>query len=85
MSFNKIDFFDDKSGNYGSGSRSPGTCAFTFFSRNSVGHVSGIGSGVFAPTGIESSGDVVPLVVFVIIGVDSKVGRFIGSFLCPKY
>ena len=39
-----------------------------------VGHISGIGSGVFVPKVFESIGDVVPLVVFVPKGVDSKSG-----------
>ena len=42
-------------------------------------------SGVFVPTGIESIGDVVPLVMFVLIGVESKVGRLIEIFSRSKY
>ena len=57
---------------------------FSNFSGNSVGSVSGVGSGVFGPTGIESIGDVVPLVVFTPIGVNSKVGRLIEIFSCSK-
>ena len=67
-------FFDDESDNDGSGSRSPGTCTFSFCSGKSVGRVSGLGSGVFVPTGIESIGDVVLLVLFVPRGVKSKSG-----------
>ena len=48
-------------------------CFYIFYG-NSFGRVSGVGSGVFVPTGINSVGDVVPLVVFVPIGVKSKVG-----------
>ena len=73
-------FCDDESDNDRSGSGSPGTCNFLFCSHNYVVSVSGIGSGVFVPTGIESIGDVVPLVVFVPRGVVSKVGQFIEIF-----
>ena len=78
-------FFDDYSDNDGSGSGSYGTCPFPFCSSNYVGCVSGVVSWVFVPTGIESIGDVVPLVVFVPIGVDSKIGRFIEIFSRLKY
>ena len=70
----ELDFFDDGCDNDGSGSGSPGMFAFPFYSGNSVGRVSFIGSGVFVPSGIESIGDVVPLVVFVPRGVESRVG-----------
>ena len=43
---------------------SPDTCAFPFCSGNSVGHVSGIVSGVFVPTVIESIVEIVLLAVF---------------------
>ena len=79
MSFNKLDFFDDESNDDGSGSGYPSTCTFPFSSGKSVGSVSesvgrvhGVGSGVFVPTGIESIGDVVPLVMLIPIGVESK-------------
>ena len=72
LSSDKSDSFDDDSDGDGSGSGSPGTCASLFFSGKSVGsvgesvgRVSGVGSGIFVPTGIKSIGDVVPLVVFV--------------------
>ena len=81
LSFDKLDLFDDESDSDGSGSGSPGTCAFPFCSGKyvgsvgkSVGGVSGVGSGVFVPTGIESIDDVVMLVVFVPRGVESKGG-----------
>ena len=76
--------FDNESDDDGSGSGSPGTCTFPFFSDESVsrvgkyvGHVCGVGSGIFVLTGIESIGDVVPLVVFVLKGFESKGGRLI--------
>ena len=65
LSFDGLYLFNDDSDDDGSGSRSPGMCALPFFSGNSVGCVSGVGSGIFVPTGIESIGDVIPLVTFV--------------------
>ena len=47
---------------------------FPFCYENYVGCVSGVGSVCFVPTGIEAIGDVVLLVVFVPIGVESKGG-----------
>ena len=91
MSFDKLYLSDDESDNDGSGYGSPSTCAFPFCSGKfvgsvgeSIGRVRGVGSRVFVPTGIESIGDVVPLFVFVPIGVDSKGGRLIELFWCPK-
>ena len=76
--------FDDESKDDGSRSGSPGTCVFPFFYGRSVGSVGesvvrvcGVGTGGFVPTGIESIGGVVPLVVFVSRGVESKSGRII--------
>ena len=66
-------------------------CAFPFciedsFDRvdNSVGHVRSIGSGVFILMGIDSNCEVVPLVMFVPIVVESKGGRLIELFWRPK-
>ena len=69
--------FDDEYDNDGSGSSYPGMCTFPFFSDNYVGRVSGVGSGVFVLTEIESIGDVVLLVVSVPKGVNSRSGRLI--------
>ena len=73
MSFDKLDLFDDESNDDGSGSGSPGICAFLFCSGKSVGSASecvgrvrGVESGIFVFTGIKSIGDVVLLVVFVL-------------------
>ena len=84
MSFDELDFFGEYE-NDRSGSGSPGTFSFLFCSGNSVGSsgesvgsVSGVGFGGFVPTGIESLGDFVLLVVFVSIGFDSKGGQLIG-------
>ena len=67
-------FFDYESDNDGSGLGSFGTLDFPFCSINSICCVSDVGSDVFVLTGIESIGDVVLLIVFVPIGVKSKVG-----------
>ena len=80
--FNELDLFDDESDNDGYGSGSAVTCAFPFFSDEFVGRGSGVGYGVFVPTGIDSIGEVVPLVVFVPNGVESKGGRLIEMFCC---
>ena len=40
---------------------------------------------VFVPTGIKSIGDVVPLVLFKPIRIESKVGRLIEIFSRSKY
>ena len=92
MSFDKLYLFDDNSDDYGSGSDSPGTCAFPFCSGKSVrsvgkyvGCIHGVGSGIFVPTGIESIGDVFPLVVLVPRGVQSKGGQLKELFWRPKY
>ena len=92
LSFEELDFFDDESDDDGSGSRYPCMCDFPFFSGKyvvsvgeSVGCVRGVGSGFFFLTGIESIGDVVPLVVFVPRGVKSKGGRLVEFFWCSKY
>ena len=82
MLFEKLDFFDE-SENDGSGSGSPGTSVGS--AGESVGSVNGVGFGNFVPTGIESLGDVFTFVMFAPIGVESKGGRIIGSFWCPKY
>ena len=72
LSLDELDCFYDESGNDGSGSGSPGTCAFPFCSGKSVGSlgksvgsVHGVGSGVFVLAGIESIGDIVPFLLFV--------------------
>ena len=44
VSFDELDFFDDESGDDGSGSWSPGMCALPFCSGNSLGRVSVVGS-----------------------------------------
>ena len=85
VSFEELYFFENESDNDGYGSGYPGRCTFPFPPEKSVGSVSGVGSGNFFPTGIDSLGDVVLLVVFVTRGVESKGGRLIESFWCPKY
>ena len=83
LSFDKLDFFDDESDDDGSGSVSLGTYNFQFCSVDSVGRVNGVGSGFFVMNGIKSIGYVIPSVVFVPRGVESKVGRLIELFWHP--
>ena len=71
VSFDKLDFFDE-SDNDGSGSGSPGKSVGN--AGESIGSVRGVGLGGFVLGGIESHGDVVLLVVFVLRGVKSKGG-----------
>ena len=59
---------DDESENHGSESGSSGTyyyCAFYLRFIYSVGSVSGLGSGVFLPTGVESKYDIFAFDVFI--------------------
>ena len=65
---------DDHSDDGGSDSRSSGTCAFPFCFDDSVGCVSGVGSGMFFPIGVEENCDVILFVLFVPIGVEYKGG-----------
>ena len=88
MSIDESDFFNDESDDDGFDSRSVGTCTFSFRFDESIGRVgdsvgrveksvgctSGVGSGVSLPTGIESIGDTVPLIVFLPKIVESKGG-----------
>ena len=55
---------------------------FWFFFRvdNSVGNVSGLGSGVFVPTGVKFKCYTFEFVLFVPIGVKSKGYRLIKIF-----
>ena len=94
VSFEKSDSSDGESENDGSDSGSSGTCTFPLRFDESVGSVgdsvgrvddfvgcvSGVGSGFFVPIGINSIGDVVPLVVFVPKGVKSKGSQLIEIF-----
>ena len=89
-----LDYYSE---NDGSDSGSAGTCEFPFRFDESVnyvgdsvgcveksfGCVSDVGCVIFL-TGIESIGDVVPLVVFLPKGADSKGGRLIEIFWHPK-
>ena len=53
---------------------------FSVYFEDSVGSVSGLGSGIFGPIGVNSKCDIFALVMFVPIGVKSKGGRIIESF-----
>ena len=79
---------DDESDDDGSDSGSSGTyyfCAFSLRFDDYVGSVSGLGSGIFVPTGFDSKCYIFEFVVFVPIGVESKVGRLIEMFWCSNY
>ena len=52
---------------------------------NSIGHVYGVGSGVYFLTGIDPIGYAILLVVFVPIGVESKVVQLIKIFWRSKF
>ena len=70
-------FLGDDSNNYGSESGSSITYSFPNFPLRfdySVGCVNGLGSGIFVPMGVEFKWDIFLFVVFVPIGVKSKVG-----------
>ena len=84
LSFDELYLFAGEYDDDGYGSGSPGMCTFSFCSGKSVGFVSGVGSGVFFLTRIESIGDVVPFFFSVPIGVKSKGGRLIELFWRPK-
>ena len=70
----KLDSLDDESENNRSDSRSYGTRSFPFCSEDSVGRVSGLGSRVFVPTGVDSKCDVFAFFVFVTIRDNYKGG-----------
>ena len=86
LSCDESDSIDDESDEDGSYSGYTGTCAFSCCFEESAGHVDdtvgsvgdsvgrvrGVGYGVFVLVGIKSIGDVVPLVLFVPIAVESK-------------
>ena len=98
LSMEKSDSLDDESVKGGSYSGSAGTCAFfCFFEEfvdcaddsvdpveDSVGRDCGVGSEIFVLIVIESISEVIPLIVFVTIGVDSKGGQLIEIFWRPK-
>ena len=60
-----MELLNDDSNDDGSVSGSSDTCNFPFRFDDSVGRVSGVGSGVFVPTVVESKCDIVMLVMFV--------------------
>ena len=73
----------DESDDDGSNLGSSGTYYFQYFSLrfdNYVGSVSVLGSGIFAPTGVESKCNIFVFVVFVPIGVKYKGGQLIKLF-----
>ena len=77
LSSEESDLFHDDSEAYGSDSGSSITCSshnFSLRSENSVGFVSGLGSGIFGPAGVGSKCDIFGCDLFVPIGVESKGG-----------
>ena len=84
LSSDKSHSLDDESDDAGSDSGSTGKCAFPFRFDDPVGHVYGVGFGVFFPIAIKSNCEVVLLIVFTPIGVNTKDGRPIEIFWCPK-
>ena len=72
-SYSPGDDSDDDGSDYGS-SGTYSFCAFYLRFDNSVGSVSGLVSGIFVPTGVESKCDIFTSDLFVPIGVDFKVG-----------
>ena len=81
LSSDESDSLYDKYENDGSDSGSAGTCAFTFHFEDfigcvddSVGCVCGVDYRFFVPVGFEFYCDIVTLVMFVPIGVNSKGG-----------
>ena len=81
----KSDSLDDESDDDGSDCGSSGTCAFPFPFDDSVGRVSGVGSGVFVPIVVEYKYDVVKFVVFIPTIVKSKSGQLIKMFWCSNF
>ena len=68
LSSDGSDSLDDEPDELGSDSESSGTyyfCAFSLYFHDSVGSVSVLGSGVFAPTGVDPKGDILAFDVFV--------------------
>ena len=80
LSLYESDLLDDDYGNDGSDSRSSDTCYFPLRFDKYVGCVSGLGSGVFVPAGVDFKGDVYAFVMFVPTGVESKGDRLIEIF-----
>ena len=68
---------DDESDNDGSDSGFSGTCYFPLRFDDSNGCFSGLGYGVFVPTGVDSTCNLFPFVVLVLFGFDSKDGQII--------
>ena len=60
-------------------------CAFPLRSEKSVGHVSGLVSGIFVPIEVDPKCDAVDFVVFMPTGVNSKGGQLIEMFWRSNY
>ena len=84
LSLDESDLLNDESDELGSDSGSSGTysfCAFSLCFDHSVGSVSLFGCGIFAPTGVESKGDIFAFDMFVPTRVESRGGRLIKKKL----
>ena len=80
LSSDKSDLIDDESEDDGPDYGSSGTYIFKYVSLrfdNYVGSASGLGSGVFISTGVDTKCDIFAFDVFLPISVESKVGRLI--------
>ena len=73
------DEYDDDGSDYGfSGTYYFPALSLHFY--NYVGHISGLRSIIFVPTGDKSKCDIFAFVVFIPIGVKYKVGQLIKIF-----
>ena len=76
ISLDELDSLNDESYNDGSDSGPPSMYSFTAFSLcfdNSVVHVSGLGSGVFVPIGVDSKCDILRLSCLYQLELNPKV------------
>ena len=83
LSSDESDLLDDESINDWSDSGSHCTHSFRAFSLQfdySIGSVSCLGYGIFAPTGVDSKCDIFAFDVFIPIGVEYKGDRLIKMF-----
>ena len=80
LSSDKSDLIDDESDDDGFNSGSSGKYAFSLSFKDSVGHISGLGFGIFSLIRVNSKCDIVVFVLFMSIGVKYKGVRPIELF-----
>ena len=80
LSSGKSDSLNDEYDDDGSESGYSSTCSFPLQFYDSIGRVSGLGSGLLISTGVKYKCDVFVFVVFVPIGVESKGGQLVKKF-----